>query len=349
VRTYESRPGPYDRIEEPDLARARDARAALERGDARTAQSILTGLFERLPEHVPVGAMLQDVQLELFASLPEAARAESERELAERHRARAEREPQPAWLVLAARVEPDRLAAVRLLERALEIDADCVWAHYGLAHVHARAGDFSEARESVEDALALDPGHMQTRRLEINLLARAGESDRAIPALEAWLADAVDEEGRANPFLGPAAVASARIDLATLRVVAGEPAEALLELERAGAGDRPGTLPPEERVRAALVGAASHFALGRPDLALALAGRAAEASPEGALPLVQQALIFEYEKGDLEGARVAWEAAAERLTATGAREGGDLSFLLLLVQARVHAERLAAKAIEAGR
>lgn len=336
---YDARPGPYDLISERGLDELRAVRADLARGALDDAHERLERLRVAFPNNLSVGSLLQDVELERAwrarlvdppaagAEARARARAEAAAEQRERWRRLAEQEPSPVALVLAARLENDAPAALHLLDRALELDPECSWAHYGRAHVLARGGDWGAARESLQRALALDPGHLPSRRLEAAVLLRMADRRTAIAALRAWLDHAVDD-----PRVEPERLAAARIDLALLLLQDDRPDDAREIL-------REGAWPSSEPLRRWAALAAAEQARGEALDALRAAEEAERAAPGDTLPLVQQALLYELWFDDLRSARALWQRVLEESQA-GAAEGADLGTLMLGLRARVALERL---------
>lgn len=357
LRSYESNPGRYDRLSPEGHERLVRARRLWDAGDLDAARVELAVLSTRNPENLTVGVMLQDVELGLLESgaslpgepadpvpptspIPTAVASPADR-LLNRYRRRLERarlapgRSPCAELVLTARLVPDPEEAKAQLEEALSWDAECNWAHYGLAHLLARQGDVNGALEAADQALDLDPGHLPARRLETRLLQRSGNLVRAAEALELWLEDA-----RGDPLIGPREIAEAQLDLATLCLLDDEPGDALellagVDREQLGGSSVPG-----------LLEAAAHEARGDPYAALAAAAAAREADPSDPLPLVQMALVQEYRLDDPARAAELWERVAElakaRVLGTNAASSErplDASALLIWAQARVRVER----------
>ncbi len=325
-------PGPYDALAAGDFAELRRAREHMERDEFDGARASLARLRALYPNNLAVASMLQDVEIEArIAARAEGtsgtARAAVSRAVLEEERRRwrnaAEEEPSAARLVLAARLEDDVPAALHLLDRALQADPDCIWAHYGRAHFLALRGDWEGARDSLDRALVLDPGHLPARRLEASLLARVGDPLEATAALRAWIRAA-----RGDPRLAPERVLGAEVDLAVLLLEARRPDEALDVLERMEARSA-------EPVRDWTAMAAGEQGRGEPLAALRLARRAEEASPGDPLPIVQQALIHELWLEDLPAAAGAWERILD-----AEPTAGDLGGELLRLRARIALERI---------
>lgn len=287
-------------------------------GALASARQRLSALARQRPESVALAILLQEVQLALGKSLDE---------LRVDYRLKAAREDEsPASLVLAARVESDSASAKALLERALELDPSYVWAHYALAHWHARAGEWQTGRVFLERALELDPGHMPARRLEAAMLARNGQRSAAEAALERWIDVSQDDA-----LVDPRARVATQLDLALLWVLDGKHARAR-ELLGSLADS-----PYESLRRECLLAGAAH-AEGDLDLALAAArrGEAAHAREQGeppALSLVQQAVILE-EQGEGDLSRAEWERVV-----AAASSKSDLAALIQAMRARVVLER----------
>ena len=187
--------------------------------------------------------------------------------------ARAAAEPTVVTEVLRARAETDLRAAATQLERAIELDPTCAWAHYGLSHVllgdRSRVDRWSGARQSLARALELDPGHVRARRLEAWMAAQEGSRAEA----EALLVRG--EDRRALRLLED--LEGVRHDRARRLM--------LLTVARQEGGD----------------------ALGALDAAL----RAQGAGMQGeALPLVQEALVLELFLGRPDEAEERWQEVA---------------------------------------
>lgn len=318
-----------------DLVRLSDARSLLFRGELLAAEGVLDELGRLYPRNVPVGALRQDVALARLDALEleSEARSQAEEDLRKAARARAEREPTPTHLVLAARLEDDRRAAALLLDQAQELDPRCVWAPYGRAHGLLQDARPEEAGVELERALELDPWHLPSRRLSTQLLLRAGETRRAERELEAWIDDA-----RGDGRVDPDEVVQAELDLATLHLAA-ERTERAYEAALAA---EPADGPTQAR-RAALLAAAS-LQGGSWRQALEWSRVAMELAPELPLPRIQEAQLLE-RYGSREAAIQAWERAIDLLESTNLAESGaeaDLSLLLERISAQVHLERLRA-------
>jgi tetratricopeptide (TPR) repeat protein len=253
-------------------------------------------------------------------------------DLRERYRQRAEEEPNAegsrrvASLVLAARVEPDPLAAQVLLDRAEKLDPRCSWCSYGRAFLAARSGDWAEVRTRMARAKAADPGHMPTLWLETWMLSRSGSHPEAIVSLDTWI-----EKAQGDPRLDPRLVSEAKLDRALLAVLDGDPKDAreiLAELEAD---------PRVDPARRSTVAAGAEQESGEPALALAAAEEAERHGPDDLLPIVQQALLHEMWLGDLQAAEADWTRALAL-----ARADPGLGSLLERARARVRLERFAA-------
>ena len=151
---YEASSGPYDRLPRAELGQVREARALLEDGLPEQARDILVRLAARRAENIPLAIMLQEVRLRLAG--PEGAER-----IAEEAVERAEAVPTPVTLLLAARLETDAELARERIATVLEIDGRCAWAHYALAHLEAKGGDWVAAGRRLERARERDPGRRQ--------------------------------------------------------------------------------------------------------------------------------------------------------------------------------------------
>jgi tetratricopeptide (TPR) repeat protein len=343
---YTERPGPYDAlspVEVQVLAEGWRLRAA---GDLELARRRLDTLAAAQPGNLVAATALQDVELDLLTAgepvpgvPPEGAAATPVARLFPVYAARAEAEGTAAACVLAARLEPNVAAREAWLARALAEDPDCVWAHYALASTYAESKEHARAWESLERALALDPGHPLSRRLEAALLARGGDPARALGAYRVWL-----EHNGDDPRLAPEIVAGARLDLASLLVNANEPEEALAALAPLDADLLP------DPADVGLARATALDQLGRFDEALAEARRLAEAAPLDARPRVQEAVLLGDRFHDAAGARAAWEDVLVRLDAEAQQADGgspagdpaaqELTSLFLRLRARAELARL---------
>ena len=169
LRGWGGEPGVSDRFEPGQVEVLDLVRDDLEAGDRARAMERLAQLQEAAPLNLTVAALRQDLELEwlesgrkieeLTADLAAAARPieGSPRTLLRRWYAlRAENGGTVQDLVLAARIEDDALASLRLLDEALELEPLEIWAHFGRAHTLARLDRFVEARTALDVALDLD-------------------------------------------------------------------------------------------------------------------------------------------------------------------------------------------------
>lgn len=328
----------YDVFANEDRAQFDAARRDMQAGRHDSARDVLAALQARLPDHLVVGVWLQEAEIALAdpafeagpaansesgapapATIESAAAYEA---LRQRYRRAAEAEPTVAHLVLAARLESDIPAAMLLLDRAEELDADCAWIHYGRAFLAARDSDWPQVRVWIARASEADPGHLPTRWLEAWMLAQGGNVDEAIAALEVWLARA-----RGDLRLDPRLVRGAELDLAILCVLDGDPQRARKILSELGDDG----LDPARKLA---VVACTEQALGDFEQALAAAHRAEALAPGAILPVVQQALLYDTWLEDPAAAEAAWT----RVLAIS-RASPDLSTLLERMRARVRLER----------
>ena len=317
-------PGPYDALAVEERARLLSAIADFEAGQLAQARAALARLVEERADNIVVGRWSQDVDLAVARAGDPAGGEGFADELRRAWRARAETQPGAAALVLAARLEHDPPAALLLLERALELDPACAWAHYARAHVHARAGEWEPARESIRAALAADPGHLPTLRLHAWMLAQAGRWAEGIGALEAWL-----EHARDDLRAGRREREEARLDVALMLLADGSAREAR---ERVLAVDASAV----DEVRRLTALAACEQALDEGGRALDAASAAAAADPSALLPAIQEALLLEHWIGDRDRARAAW-----RRVLALAGGGEDLGAVLQRMRAQVHLARSA--------
>ncbi len=345
TRSYVPDPGPYDRIPSAWSAQLWRARFAYDDGRLREAHGLLRPLADQRPELLGLRSFLQEVEVGLLEEgqevgglrVPDATKARPW--LADVYRQRADANPDALSYVLAARLQSRGPAALRLLDEALSIDPDCVWAHYGRAWWNFGLRRFPQARADVEAALQLDRGHLATMRLHASMLASAGDTRPAIVCLVAWL-----KQGETDALVDPHQRAEAQVDLAALLVLDGQAEEALALSE---AIDRSLL---REPARAELVRAVALGDLGRLSVALSAARRGKEESPDDLLPLVYQALLLQLQ-GNVTQERAVWQALLSEATARREAEAirpfdpeepGELYLpdLLIELQARTRLERL---------
>lgn len=334
---------PYSALDEGGRELMRDARAHLEAGESLAAWRILHPLARQVPDNIDLGVVLQEVELELFAAggeldpvlAPFAGAGSPEESLRLRYAGRSELSPSPAGYVLAARAETDLPAAQDLLERALELDPACAWAHYGRAHVllkrHTRYR-WREAHAALERALELEPEHLQARRLEAWMLAQEGSVPAAAAALGQWL-----EVTAGDPRVTAATRTEALVDLAHLWLLDERSGDAIVLLHSLD-GD------PVARARRLTVLAGSQLEEDELVLALDAARRARAADPDELLPLVQQALLYQHWLDDPVAAEAKWREVIE-----AAQGQSDLRSLMQALRARVALERSGAAVPEAPR
>ncbi len=322
-----SEPGPHELLDPVTRQELRAAVAAFEEQRLEVARARMVELVRWWGEDVHVAIWEQEIEL--------AWREESEgggdgeatdspgEALRDEYRRRAEADPGALAWVLAARLEDDTHAARLLLERALEHDPAFPWAHYGLAHAHARAGEIPRALESLQRCFEHDPGHLPALRLYGWCAAQGGEPDRAIDAFETWL-----ERSEEDLLATRDTRATVILDLALVHLAADRPerAEELIEMLASESVD-------EIRRLAAL--AAAEQAQGHPRAALETTDEALSRDPAALLPLVQRALILELWLGDVEASRAAWRRVLE----ISASEP-DLAAGLQRFRAQLHLARL---------
>jgi tetratricopeptide (TPR) repeat protein len=342
VAPWESDPGPYDVLAPHELFELGAARAEFDAGRPRDARERLVALLAERPRNLFVATLLQDVELELLRTgrnLPEldAALAASTVtddgapavRLRRWYRLRADSGPVNAFdLVLAARVEGDSPAALRLLDSAIASDANCIWAHFGRAYVLLREGDLEQCRKSLGRAVDLDAGHPRVRRLEATLLERLGEVKAARRLLAEWVERVADD-----PRVSAGDVVDSRLDLVNADLVDRRTTAALDRLDQIETED------PSRRARLLLLRAAALAELGRFEESLDAALESRFYAPGDFRSHVQEAIVLQDGLADLEGALDAWRTAAE-LAATLASTEGAAAFALQ--RARIEVERLEA-------
>jgi tetratricopeptide (TPR) repeat protein len=308
-------PGPYDQLSDRAWAAVVEARAHWDAGDLRLARASLRRIASEFPRNIHVGVLVQELELELRGygvALPDlglfgdATRDEDAAVALRRHyRELAERAPTPERLVLAARLESDDPAARSLLERALGLDPDCAWAHYGAAFVALRQERFQGAKVELDRALELDPRHLPARRLRARMLASSAPADVAAEALDRWLDDA-----RGNPFVRPLEIAEAEFDLALLSADTGDHER----VETLCAGLLEGGLVDSASVY--LILAATRIEQDEIASALEAARRASRAAPTDTLAHLQRALILQDWMAQPEKAYDAWVRTLEAANRT---------------------------------
>lgn len=319
IAQYKPPTSKYDVLSPEARAQAVRARAKLDAGDREGARAEIAELARANPDHVALAIWLQELDFSAAAPDAKAGIDAAARELAER-------EPTVVHLLLAARLDPNPGEARATLEKAQQLDRDCAWTHYALAHLEAKLSHWPQAQREVARAVAIDPGHVPARRLEAQILARNGQRGEAIRALHAWL-----DATRDDPLVDSPTRVLAELDLAQLQLLEGNESaarEVLLGL----ASD------PTDAVRRQCLLAAVEQALGHPDRALTAARDAEARDANAPLPLEQQAILQEHALSDPAAARRAWERVLEI-----ARNTGDLGALILSLRARVALERAAPK------
>ncbi len=303
----------YDRLDDPLRARFLAARAQFLAGDLAQARANFERLLDDAPDTVPFGIWWQECEAAL-------AGVDALKVLSEE---RAVLRPGVGSELLAARAQPDEIAAEKWLARAEARDPGCAWIHQGRAFFALREGHMDEARLALERALAADPGHLPARRLEVRLLVRDGASEAARMRLAGWIARADDD-----PRVLPRDLADAQLDFALLSLAAVLVDDAELAL---------GKLDPKFVEPWRLAAAEACVAQERGDLVLARrrVEDARAAAPREILPAVQEALLFDDAAPDPFRARAAWVAVRE-LAATS----DDLLGAFETVRARVRIERI---------
>lgn len=322
-------PDPYRLLDAEEARELRDAVRLYEAGDLTASRAAFASLAARVPGDVCAAIWSQEARVAWAERRAAGMRRVTEvREspraaLRDRYRLEAEREPTALRYLLAARLEEDELAARLLLREALELDPGMSWAHYALAHVAARAGDWAQARDELERTFELQPDHLPALRLHGWLQAEAGDRAGAIAAMEAWLNRASDDwlaTERTRDEL--------RLDLALAYNAEGEEDRALELLEELA----PGQVEEVRRLAALAVIEEERGDLGAARRAV-LAARGSD--PEALLPAVQEALLLELWVRDAEEARRAWREVIEI-----AGRSDDLAAGVQRLRAEVHLQRL---------
>ncbi len=336
VRWRSSWTSPYSRFPGDTRETFTKARDLYDLGLRSEAREALSELALREPDNLEIGAWLQDLDAELledgtdvFAETLSLAEASAPDVLRRVYAGRKDSVPTVTSFVLAARAETDVLAAEILLEKALELDPTCAWAHYGRSHVllmdRTRTDRWGQAGDALSRALQLDPGHLRARRLEAWMQAEEGSLDSATKNLLRWI-----EIADGDPRVSLSDAVEARLDLALLFLMDGEDrrAERLLDdLE----GEELGR--PRRLTLLAVARQEAGNELGALDAAL----RAQGAGGEAALPLVQEALLQELFLGNPEAAEERWRAVADL-----ADDTTNIADLVRGLRARVRLERAAA-------
>jgi len=326
--------GRYDALDAEGLRGLRSARELLESGHAEEALEALVALRVRHPECVYLAFWQEEAEISKAAldtvwpgspgdAQPSPEQQEAIGDLRALWRTRAEAGG-VVELLAAARLESEPEAARALLDKAAKLDPTCAWVPYARAFLAAREHDWSGVDQELQRSVALDPGHLPSFWLESWSRARGGDSEAARAALEIWI-----ERATGDVRIPATRLRGAELELAVLSVLAGDPKlarEWLDKLEK--------ELPGESR--ALCVRACAEQELGHVDAALALAEQAQSAAPNALLPLVQQALLWQYWKKDLARAEALW---GEVLTLS--RSSPELGALFERLRARVLLDRRA--------
>lgn len=331
--TWSARYAAFDADAQAELVAVRGLEHEGRRADAL---AILVEMRDRDPGNIELAALAQDFEetllldgVDLFAPEHSLLDLAPDVVLRQAYAARAAAEPTVVTEILRARAETDLRAATAQLERAIDLDPTCAWAHYGLSHVllgdRSRVDRWSSARQSLARALELDPGHLRARRLEAWMAAQEGSRADAEALLVRWI-----EEVEGEPRISDAERVAARLDLALLLLLRGEDRRALRLLEDLE-GER------HDRARRLMLLTVARQeggdALGALDAALRAQGAGAEGE---ALPLVQEALVLELFLGRSDEAEQRWQEVA-RLGEGAA----NLAELIQGLRARVRLERAA--------
>jgi tetratricopeptide (TPR) repeat protein len=322
---------PYDAVAPAQLAVLAKSRAQLLRGEWAQARASLEQAHRSEPGSIPLGIWLQEAQLaeqglsgEAGGPISDPLRTARLDELTREWRRAAEAQPTAASYVLAARLERDPQTARVLLDRAESLDSRCPWVPYARAFLCARERDWAQVAKQLQNALELEPGHLQSRWLQAWTLARGGDPKEARARLRAWL-DHTAEDPRIEARLR----GDAELDLALLELLGDDPAAATRSLARLEGG----SMSEEARIFCARASAAQ--ARGDLAAALRLAEEASRRDPQALLPLIQQAILQQRHTKDLERAYALWSQVDER-----SGTSRDFSAVLEQLRARVEQERL---------
>lgn len=343
---WNATPGPYDRLSPGQVERLGAARTLLDQRDALGAVRVLESAQDRDSLHVGIAVALQEARLaalERGDHLPavEAWRADQRpdaddapAELLWRwYDAAARERGEVVARLMAARLDPDVRASLRQLEELAADEPGCIWAHLGRAHALLQLGRLGESRAALEVALGLDAGHPRTRRLEALVLAREGEDQTAIAALERWLKETADD-----PLVTAAERDRAELDLAAALVEAERYRPAQRRLDDLIESTRFDNLDARPRYHAFVLRAAAREGRGDFEGALEDAERARVEAPTRLLPWVQIAILREHRLGDPDAAREAW-LMVEQL-AVEAPDEDRIGAFLYAQRARVERARL---------
>jgi tetratricopeptide (TPR) repeat protein len=330
----------YDALDAEGLRGLREARALLASGHAEQAVAALGELRVQHAECVYLALWQEEAEISARglesvwpgaggSAAPSAEQRAAIAELRQLWRSRAAESGGGesgvvVELVAAARLEEQPADARALLDQAAALDPRCAWVPYARAFLAARENDWAEVDKQIARSIELDPGHLPTFWLESWTLARGGDPGKASEALSVWL-----ERARNDARIDAQLLRGAELDLAVLSVIVGEPKVAREWLDKLES-----QLPGESRALCAR--ACAEEALGHVEQALDLAQKAQAAAPNALLPLVQQALIWQYWKKDLERAEKTW---GEVLTL--ARSSPELGALFERLRARVLLDRRA--------
>ena len=324
----------YARFDEGARASFIEARRLYDDGHRLAAREALQSLQVEDPDNLEVGAWLQDVEselleggLDLFAGRHSLSVETPEDVLRLVYAEDKDRSPTVSSLILAARAETDVIAAENLLDKALELDPTCAWAHYARSHIllldRTRIDRWGLARAALDRALELNPGHLRARRLESWMLSQEGSSDAAEKSLGRWLDVALED-----PRVHRREEVGALLDLALLFLLGGDDGRAERILDDLEGEEI-------ERSRRLALLAVARQEGGDSLGALEATLRAQGAGRGEVLPLVQEAMIQELFLGDSETAEERWRAVAEL-----ADESTEIADLVRGLRARVRIERV---------
>jgi hypothetical protein len=359
------------------------ARAALELGRPGEVGGLLAPIIDAEPGCILALVLLQEATIANLAHTQSSptARAtvdpEALNELASLARQRAMDSGLGVDLLLAARLEPDYVAAMLLLDQLLEgaeggDPALLAWGHYAKAFLAVRAVELKRADKSLKAALAAMPGHLPARLLEARLAPRDEDRSDSEVLMAYWL-----ERAASAPQISSQVWYDTAVDVAILRVLRTD-AEGALEALGAldyvrGLGAEPtestespsdepifgaraanapapeawAAPPVSTQIRAGLVHAASLASMNQAEQALAKTDATIELARSAGIDLprgeMQRALLFELWLDDPARAAAAWERSLGIIETQVQSEasGDEFNDLLRTIQAQVRLERLA--------
>lgn len=312
-----------------------EARESLRGGDVSGASARYSSLVSAHPDDPWIAILYQETRYQFAKGLSgEEAEALVEN-LRGSYRGKAESNPTPMNLLLAARSETDPYAALHLAERSLVLDPAFAWGSYARAHTLSQLGKMEAARAEVERAIELDPSLLPAWRLLAWLRSRAGERDLAIETWGLWI-DAVSDDPRVSEAVRSEAIC----DLGVLLVRAKRHEEAMALLDSALVDDLARS---DLTSRSSSVLAVAASEAGALEEALVALRVARERKPLELLFVVQEALLLERLEPQSEAAQAAWTEVIEQT-----QEATDLGALLQRTRAEAHLAAMRQQALIEG-